>query len=344
MMQEMTDAAEKAAAQETLHKALTTALAPRGNCAISYRGGGGIHPIWSNGPGQLYYSYARPYPSQAVRRYWNAFGFFAATGQQRIVVEANIPSKTGETRAEGFFAHDPATGATLLMHSGRMGGGVPGLTKAAFYAWSGEEPKVARRDGASRFGVIVAEVGGRDMIAQIAEFVGRIAAFKSDLEAGLLDRPEFTRKKNEAQALLEEFVGTKSGRRSAEFTYETYHGAVVNALAAERRQSLRPGEKVDKTVKIDLFVCKGPRMLEVYEVKSKVDRPSLYEAIGQLVTHCGAAAKAVARILVVPEGTIVPDISKALARESISVRRYRLVDQGEIKKVKLLYGVAAGMG
>jgi hypothetical protein len=104
MMQEITDAAGKAAAQETLHEALTTALTPRGDCAISYRGGGGIHPVWSNGPGQLYYSYARPYPSQAVRRHWNAFGFFAATGQQRIVVEANIPSKTGETRAEGFFA------------------------------------------------------------------------------------------------------------------------------------------------------------------------------------------------------------------------------------------------
>ena len=41
-------------------------------------------------------------------------------------------------------------------------------------------------------------------------------------------------------------------------------------------------------------------------------------------------------ILVVPEGTIVPDISKALAREAIAVRRYRLVNQGETKKVRLL--------
>lgn len=335
-MQEITDSVGKAAAQQALHDALTLALSPRGDCAIGYRGGGGMHPVWSNGPGQLYYSYSPPYAGQAVQRHWNAFGLFVPSGQQRIVVETNIPIKGSETRAEGFFARDPISGATLLMHSGRMGGGVTGLTRAAFYAWSGEAPLVARRDGSSRVGVIVAEVGGRDMIAQIAEFVRRIAAFKSDLEAGLLDRPKFTRKKIEAQALMEEFVGTKSGRRTAEFTYDTYHGAVVKALAAERRQSLHPGEKVDKTVKIDLFVCKGAKMLEVYEVKSKVDRPSLYEAIGQLVTHSGAAAKAVARILVVPEGSIAPDISEALAREGIAVRRYRLVNKGETKKVEFL--------
>jgi len=335
-MQEITDAVGKSAAQQALHDALTAALAPRGDCPIGYRGGGGVHPVWSNGLGQLYYSYVPPHADQAVQRHWNAFGLLAASGQQRIVVESNVPSKSGETRAEGFFARDPVSGATLLMHSGRMGGGVPGLTQAAFYAWSGETPLVARRDGSSRIGVIVAEVGDRDMIAQIAEFVRRIAAFKRDLDAGLLDRPEFTRKKNEAQTLMEEFVGTKSGRRSAEFTYETYHGAVVKAVAAERQQSLAPGERVDKTVKIDLFVCKGARMLEVYEVKSKVDRPSLYEAIGQLITHCGAAAEAVARILVVPEGPIAPDLLEALAREAIAVRRYRLVGRGEIKRVALL--------
>lgn len=335
-MQEITDAAGKAAAQRGLHEALTKALAPRGDCAIGYRGGGGNHPVWSNGPGQLYYSYAPPYPGQAVQRHWNSFGFFSTSRQLRIVVETNIPSEAGETRAEGFFARDPATGVTLLMHSGRLGGGVPGLTQAAFYAWSGEEPVVVQRDGSSRIGVIVAELGGPDMIAQIAEFVRRIAAFKSDLDAGLLEDQLFKRKKTEAQALLKEFIGTKSGRRIAEFTYETYHGAVVEALAAQRGQSLRHGERMDKTLKIDLFVCKGSRVSEVYEVKSKIDRSSLYEAIGQLITHSGAAAKVVSRILVVPEGPIAADISKALMREAIAVRRYRLVDQGEVKRVELL--------
>src|ERR1044072_7122451 len=130
MMQEITDAAGKATAQQALHDALTAVLAPRGDCAIGYRGGGGTHPVWSNGSGQLYYSYAPPYPDQAIRRHWNAFGFFATSGQQRIVVETNIPSKAGEKRAEGFFARDPVSGATLLMHRGRMGGRGGGACRA----------------------------------------------------------------------------------------------------------------------------------------------------------------------------------------------------------------------
>ena len=285
---------------------------------------------------QLFYAYSRPSSDQKVRRHWNAFGYFTAAGSLKIVAETNIPSETGESGAEGFFARDPSSGAVLLMHSGLLGGGVKGLTQAAFYAWSGKEPKVVYREGRDRIGVIVAEVGSENMLAQIAAFVGRMAEFKRALAEGLLDEKEFKRKRDGARDLIEEFVGKKSGRRSSEFFYETYHGLVVKALAKERGTRLRHGEELDKDVLIDLMVRRGAKITEVYEVKSKVDRPSLYGAIGQLITHCGDGAREVARILVLPEGEIMTDIVSALKREHISIRRYRLVGNGEATSVLLL--------
>ncbi len=335
-MQEIVNDAEKADAQVALHAALIAQLASQGKCAIGFRGGGGMHPVWSNGEGNLYYAYAEPYKDQAVERHWNSFGWFARGGQLRIVVEINIPVETDEVRAQGFFARDASTGATLLMHSGRMGGGVKGLTHAAFYAWSGEEPVIVHSGISSRAGVVVAEVGSPEMVAQITQFVRRIAAFKSDLEQGLLEQPEFGQKRRDAERLIKEFVGRKSGQRSNEFTYETYHGAVVDALAAERGQTLGAGQTLDKTVLIDLSVWQAGSIAEVYEVKSKLDRASLYGAIGQLVTHCGAGARDIRRTLVLPEGEIMTDIEAALFRENIDVRRYRLIGSGEATRVKLL--------
>lgn len=184
--------------------------------------------------------------------------------------------------------------------------------------------------------MIVAEVGSENMLAQIAAFVGRMAEFKGALAEGLLDEQEFKRKRDGARDLIEEFVGPKSGRRSSEFFYETYHGLVVKALAKERGSTLLHGEELDKDVLIDLMVRRGAKITEVYEVKSKVDRTSLYGAIGQLVTHCGDGAREVDRILVLPEGEIMTDIVSALRREQISVRRYRLVGNGEATSVLLL--------
>lgn len=336
MLEEVTAAKEKRAAQKILHDALTEALEPRGERHIGYRPRGGHHPVWSNGEGQLFYAYGRPNDDQPVKRHWNAFGYFTAAGSLRITAEINIPSETAESRAEGFFARDPASDAVLLMHSGRLGGGVNGLTQAAYYAWSGEEPRVVHRNSKHRIGVIVAEVGSENMLAQIAAFVARMGEFKRDLAAGLLDDIQFQRKREQAGALMKEFVGRKSGQRSAEFFYETYHGLVVEAVAAARAPAVRRNEVIDKTVLIDLFVRRGDRITEVYEVKSKVDRTSLYGAIGQLITHCGADANDVARILVLPEGEIMEDIEVALRRERIGVRRYRLVGQGEATRVQLL--------
>lgn len=335
-MEELRSANAKAEAQSALFARLTAALAPQGDRQASYRGGGGSYPVWSNGPGDLYFAYRAPNASQKIRRHWHAFGYYAHTGQLRIVVEINIASQEGQSRAEGFFARDPDSGTILLMHSGLMGGGVKGLTQAAFLAWSGDEPRVVRSGDKSRLGFVVADIGSEDLISQIGEFVRRVALFKHDLGSGLLEQTGFKRKVSQARTLMQEFVGRKSGQRSADFSYETFHGAVVEALAEERAARLKVGETVDKTVLIDLFVCMGTRLTEVYEVKSKVDRTSLYGAIGQLVTHCGEEGRNVQRTLVLPKGRIVSDIGRALAREEIGIRRYRLVGKGQIKRVKLL--------
>ena len=87
---------------------------------------------------------------------------------------------------------------------------------------------------------------------------------------------------------------------------------------------------------IDLIVKKDGVLSEIYEVKTGVGRQMLYTAIGQLVTHASAGHKAVAEILVVPEGENMPeDFEHAIATLGIKVRRFRLTGSARKRAIAL---------
>ena len=82
---------------------------------------------------------------------------YARSGGLQITVEVNIAIASNTHSVAGFFARDSATGILYLMHDGGVGGGVKGVGRSAFLAWSGAQlVPTTDSSGRGRPGLIVA--------------------------------------------------------------------------------------------------------------------------------------------------------------------------------------------
>ncbi len=258
-------------------------------------------------------------------RWLNWFGRFQEKPGSSIIVEINTALNGRTDQVAGFFAHDTNTGTIYLMHSGRVGGGTEGVGRDAFRAWYGESPvEVADVSGKLREGFRVMPVTGAAATRSLVRYVEKISAFKQAVRDGEMMSPEFRRRLKSYRDFYTEGRGRRRGRRSAEFDYITRHGDIVDALHDWRRSSNMP--KRSRLVKdhlIDMGVAVGDELIEVYEVKPTLDRPSFYSALGQLMVH-GAAAGC-RRIMVLPHGRRPPDdCAAALNRWGIEVLMFKL--------------------
>jgi len=317
----------KKAAQATLARNLKAALTRQGIQNIGFPGGNVDQTVYSAGEGQLWVAFGGPTEDAAVPRYWNAFSIYKPDRPaQTITVEINIAIDSNTAQVAGFFAEDGDTGDIFLMHSGRVGGGRPGIGKSAFLVWSKAKlVDVTEKDGGIRNGIAVGKLNDPDLTDRIWTFVRKVQSFKGQAAAGGLDTPEFKRQVEEFDKYSEEFSGKKRGVRGGAFQYVTYHGDIVQKLYDDRTARLAPGEKVFNSTLIDLFVKKDGVLSEVYEVKTGVDRQMLYTAIGQVVTHAATGGEGVAKFLVVPADEDIPgDFKQAIAALGIQVRRFRL--------------------
>lgn len=329
----------KTAAQRELERNLKGALARQGTHNIGFPGGIVDLPIYSAGEGQLWVAFGGPTKDAAVRRYWNAFGVYQPDHPaQSITVEINIPIDSNGGQVAGFFAEDAETGDIFLMHSGRVGGGRPGIGKSAFLVWSKAKlVEVSDEHGGIRTGIAVGKLDDADLINRIWAFVRSVQSFKDQAATGALETPEFKQCIEEFDRYSKEFSGKKRGTRGGSFEYVTYHGDIVQKLYDERTARLASGEKVFNSNLIDLFVKKDGILSEVYEVKTGVGRQMLYAAIGQVVTHAANGGRdEVAKFLVVPADENIPsDLERAIAILGIKVRRFRLRGAGRNRCVEL---------
>lgn len=328
---------EKMRAQRTLEKNLTSALRREGTRNIGHPGGNFDGVVYAQGVGKLWASLGHVFDNK-IKRYWNGFGVFEPkSGRQEITVEINIPVKSNTGRIAGFFARNIDTDEIFLMHSGKVGGGRPGIGKSAFLAHS-RATLVEVSLGTRRYrqGVLIGKVNAPDLASRIWRYVKQVQQFKKEVSSGKLDTPAFKRQVVEFDRYSREFSGRKSGTRSGSFEYFTYHGDVVDALYAERTARRHAGEEVFNSPLIDLFVKKGRKLTELYEVKTGIERQTLYSAIGQLVTHSSGADGTLTKFLVVPNGTELPaDFKRAIDALKIHVRRFKLVGSASKRAVRL---------
>lgn len=254
-----------------------------------------------------------------------------------MTVEINIPFESNTKAVAGFFAKDSETGATYLMHTGRVGGGRPGIGKEAFLQWSRlKTVAVVEPDGDERTGIIVTALEG-DVLGRVRRFVRTVYNFKLAVRAEGFDAGATVALVKEADRYTKEFSGWKGGNRSADFEYLSYHGDIVEALYHEARTNRMGEAVVGSTGLIDLFIRRNGRISDLFEVKTAARRQALYTAIGQLVTHSAALPGEVTKWLVVPaDEQIAADLATAIESLGIKVRRYRLDKAGDDPKILLL--------
>jgi hypothetical protein len=144
------------------------------------------------------------------------------------------------------------------------------------------------------------------------------------VDGGEIPAAEMKRRVADLERYRRESSGRRRGLRKAEFDYVSYHGDIVDALQKEREARKVEDKKVVNTKLIDLYVSVSGRKTEVFEVKTGIDRQSIYTAVGQLITHSGSLDASVRRFLVVPDGRIPDDLRKCIKTLGITVRRFRL--------------------
>lgn len=170
------------AAQNRIEARLTAGLTSLGEQPISFRPQIVNLPMYGGGLGNLWWATQAPSDDQDTPRFWNAFGLYKPGKPQRIAVEINIPSDYPSASVGGFFASDTETGKVLLMHSGKVGGGLTGATKAGFLEWLNRPPmEVVCRDQWTRTGIVISSIDSEHFVHDLSVFVRASAAFKESL-------------------------------------------------------------------------------------------------------------------------------------------------------------------
>lgn len=311
---------------------LQSSLQPLGPYVIGYPGGNSTLPLYAAGQDRLYYSYSKPRDDLPIRRHWNSFGVFQrGASAQTITVEINIPVDGNRPMVAGFFATDPRVGATFLMHNGAVGGGRKGIGQEAFLGFAGMDEITASTSNGERRGLVIGNVRDPNLAALIWNYVLLVKEFKERAVTGTL--PHQDANDTGDPSYDPEYWGQKSGKRVT-FDYIAYHGLVVHQLRRELEAKRTVDERIGNSRLIDLYVQKGPERVAVYEVKTSVDRQSLYTGIGQLLVH--GSSGTVKRILLLPAEESLPhDVASAIAELGIEARRFEIEGEGATARVKL---------
>ena len=179
-MQELFKDREVRGSQAMLDAQLTTELANFGVHKLGYRSGNEALTLYAQKKGGLYYASTFLNRTGTAPRFWNAFGIYDGKlhGTQKIAVEINIPLPSDKLVA-GFFANNPATDETFLIHDGKVGGGKVGVSRAAFLDHS-RLSLVEMTSG--RRGIVIGKLGDPTLISDIERFVRAVTAFKESVD------------------------------------------------------------------------------------------------------------------------------------------------------------------
>lgn len=261
----------------------------------------------------------------------NWFGLFSERPGAGITFEINTAYEGRNDRAAGFFARDNDTKLVYLLHSGRVGGGTKGVGKTAFRAWSGLPLiEVLDSSGGTRNGLLVMPIEGATAGRSASRYIENVNRFKIAVRSGELKTREFRRKKKEFEDYYAEGRGRRTGRRASIIDYISRHGEIVDELRRWRELSPMPkSSRFVRNVLIDLGVAVGANLVEVFEVKTSTERPSVYSALGQLLIH--GNSNNCRRVMVLPHGeTLANDLEVALKRLRIQLLRFKLDKRGAI--------------
>ena len=257
----------------------------------------------------------------------NSFGIYEKQGPLRIAVEVNTVFSGLPGRIAGFFARDSETNTVYLMHTGGVGGGIKGISQAAFLAWAPSKPiEVISAAGVVLEGLVVSAVKGERACHSVTQFIDLIAHFKKEARSGTLPITPNDVAQSDYSKFFAGSSGERSGKRSSRpVDYITRHADVVLELREWRlRQPDARTVNVFSTRLIDMGVSKADKCVEVYEVKTDASRQCIYTAVGQLMVHATTAE--CKKVLVFPSSRASDHLREIARRLGLYLVLFKLHD------------------
>jgi len=250
----------------------------------------------------------------ASNRWWCCYGIENPEHRDMfsITVETNSPFEGVNRRIGGLFVKDQA-GRVYIAHSGKVGGGRPGIGKEAFWqSYGGEQVETVQwPDGRESRTIVISPVDSERLPAHIARFVHEVAWFKAAAASG---KP-VARRERLRRIFTPEFEGPRRGYTpSGEIEARCDHGTVVNRL----HEVLKAGGHNAVNDRRDLYILDGDEVTHLFEVKTDLSTTSLYQGVGQLMLH-GAALDPVPRRILVVSGQPKSATRQALRRLGTAV-------------------------
>ena len=229
-------------------------------------------------------------------RSWCCFGTTQPTpgGMLSIMCEINSPFEGIRRDIAGVFAKDDG-GHVYLAHTGKVGGGRPGIGKSAFWHFYGGKAveTIEWSDGGTSPAVVIGRIDGEHLLISMAGFVRQVEDFKSLAASGKLPAQKITF----GPEFKPEFEGNRRAYSpSGQIEARCDHGAVVNRLYDELKST---GREVANG-RPDLYVLGDAVATHIFEVKTDTSTTSIYQGIGQLMFHGAVDELPPKRILVLP--------------------------------------------
>lgn len=261
--------------------------------------------------------------TKIFNRYWNAFGIGRPQNNRNvsIVCELNYPLAGLDLKIAGLYVTSGEK--TVLVHSGKIGGGKPGVGKNLFKNnYVNEYISIEANKKKYDFAV-VGSLDSPRLGEQISLFVKEIDRIKRMATGSTPSDCE----PNINTLFSEEYFGTKTVKRVINSEIICDHGLVVNSL---REILTSQGLKTANDRNRDLYILeKNNRISTLFEIKTDLDSQSLYTAVGQLLINSINLPAIPKKILVVPEGL---DAAIKLSLEKLGIRSisYRWRDNNPI--------------
>lgn len=228
----ITDRKEIRAAQKALEDVLDDALPIRpGTYIIGHQGGN--NEAYTLRANARIWHHRQVIRNFGTPRFWNAFGLASQLSTKRsnnITVEINSPLSGSSGAIAGMFARE-AGGGLALLHSGKVGGGRPGIGKSEFIRSLGAKLVPVfddDRPSSERSVLLVARFDDPHSIRGIEAFVLAVARFKDRNSTDNLDT--WTMKKLKAKAL----AAQSKPRRTLQEVVVFYRSPHIAAYAKRR--------------------------------------------------------------------------------------------------------------
>lgn len=271
--------------------------------------------------GTHYYRSSEYSGSEVTTPRWiNSFGSYNKDGDLSITVEINVVLKGRGKTTAGFFARNTENNKIYLFHNGGIGGGMKGVSKEHFLAWSDLELERAEcTDGSFRHGVLIMPVDQSGSASQAVHYMKIVANFKQAVRSGEMGTKAFKEKLDKYYEYYDEPSGRRKGKRSKHIDYISRHGEIVRGVMNWReKQPLPNGGRIVKNKFIDLGVSVDEQLVELYEIKTSSSLTNVYSAIGQLFVH-GIEDNCFRAVVLPKDEPLRPILTSTLQRLNIAL-------------------------